>query len=124
MPQHRELVRGLLVFLVTLAELSDTKERQSPSAGSTVELGFLGSVLHVQLPQSPDSQQLTETGTFDERFNPAMHVSTRVSRFPGPSADPLWVCSFSHPLHRSTRHQYSFSKRRWQIYGRCGNVWC
>lgn len=75
MLQRRELVCRLLVFLVTLAEPSDAKERQSPSPGSTIELGFLGSVLHVELPLTSDSQQLAETNTFEEKFNPGVHVS-------------------------------------------------
>ncbi|KAH7912796.1 hypothetical protein BJ138DRAFT_1134514 [Hygrophoropsis aurantiaca] len=32
-----------------------------PLEGTTVELGFLGSVLHVELPRTMDDQQLTET---------------------------------------------------------------
>jgi hypothetical protein len=65
------------------SEPTDAKERQSPSPGSTVELGFLGSVLHVELPLSSDSQQPAETNTFDERFNPAVHVSIPHLMFPG-----------------------------------------
>lgn len=126
MSQHRELVRSLLLFSVTLTEPSDAKERQNPSLGSTVELGFLGSVLHVELPLGSDSQQLSETSTFGERFDPAVHVSTPHLTFTWTfrlTYSP-WMCSSSHPLHRSTRHQYSSLKHRWQTYGRCGNAWC
>ena len=81
-PQHRELVRRLIPVFSAVTEPLDAKERQSPSPGSTVELGFLGAVLHVELPLSDDSQQLAETGTFDERFNPTMHVSDPSLRLP------------------------------------------
>lgn len=104
---------------VILTDASDAKERQSPSPGSTVELGFLGSVLHVELPLGSDSQQPAETGTFDERFNPAVHVSTP-NYYLHLLTDPM--CSSLRPPHRWTRHQYSSSKRRWQTYGRCGNA--
>lgn len=51
------------------------KERQTPSPGLTLELGFLGSVLQVELPTSSDSQQLAETASFDQKFDPREHVS-------------------------------------------------
>ncbi|KAF9223896.1 DUF1630-domain-containing protein [Gyrodon lividus] len=47
---------------------------QGPSPGSTIELGFLGSVFHIELPLSSDSQQLAETDSFNEKFDPAMHL--------------------------------------------------
>lgn len=75
MSQHRELVCHLILMFPTFAEPMAAKERQSPLPGLVAELGFLGSVLHVELPLSADSQQLAETSKFDERFNPAVHVS-------------------------------------------------
>ena len=51
------------------------KERQTPSSGLTLELGFLGFVFHVELPTSSDSQQLAETASFAQKFDPAEHVS-------------------------------------------------
>ena len=80
MPQYRELVRHLLAMFFISFESMDAKERRNPSLGSTVELGFLGSVLHVELPVDTDSQQLAETSKFDERFNPKLHVSIPGSR--------------------------------------------
>ena len=96
------------------------QRRQSPSPGATVELGFLGSVLQVELPLTSDSQQLAETNTFDEQFNPAVHVSTPRHFYLALLTDRMG--SFSHPLDHSTRHQYSCLKRRWRTYGRCGSA--
>lgn len=123
MLQHCKLVRRLFFVFSTLAEPLDAKERQSPSPGSTVELGFLGSVLHVELPLSPDSQQLAETSTFDVRFNPSVHVGTPTSCLPAFCLTHT-PCSSSHPPDRSTHHQYTCSRHRWRICGRCGNAWC
>src|ERR1700683_5274677 len=39
-----------------------------------MELGFLGSVMHVKLPHTVDEQQLTETSSFHEKFDPSLHV--------------------------------------------------
>ncbi|KIJ12789.1 hypothetical protein PAXINDRAFT_117738 [Paxillus involutus ATCC 200175] len=68
---------------------------QSPLPGSTIELGFLGSVLHVELPLSPDSQQLTETGSFNEKFDPAMHLLASSVAFDPPPIN-LFEASLSH----------------------------
>lgn len=43
-------------------------------AGATLELGFLGSILHVEIPKSIDQQQLTETASFGEAFDPHLHI--------------------------------------------------
>lgn len=50
------------------------KWRSDPTPGTTVELGFLGSVMHVELPLTIDEQQLAETASFDETFDPTLHV--------------------------------------------------
>ncbi|KAI9568201.1 hypothetical protein HD554DRAFT_2100798 [Boletus coccyginus] len=68
---------------------------QSPSPGLTVELGFLGSVLHVELPLSSDSQQLTETNTFIERFNPVVHLLASSGPFDPPPIR-LFEASLAH----------------------------
>ncbi|KAG6374546.1 hypothetical protein JVT61DRAFT_4595 [Boletus reticuloceps] len=68
---------------------------QTPSPGSTVELGFLGSVLHVELPLTPDSQQLTETTTFEEQFNPAVHLLASSGPF-NPPPIRLFEASLAH----------------------------
>ena len=48
--------------------------RSDPTPGTTIELGFLGSVMHVELPLTIDEQQLAETASFDETFDPTLHV--------------------------------------------------
>ncbi|RDB25779.1 Protein DENND6B [Hypsizygus marmoreus] len=47
---------------------------RDPAAGETLELGFLGSVLHVELPHTIDEQQFTETSSFVEKYNPRIHI--------------------------------------------------
>ncbi|KAI6155086.1 hypothetical protein BKA82DRAFT_996737 [Pisolithus tinctorius] len=67
----------------------------SPSPGSTLELGFLGSVLHVELPTSIDSQQLVETASFGGGFDPTEHLlASSVPLYP-PSIN-LFEASLSH----------------------------
>ncbi|KIK28343.1 hypothetical protein PISMIDRAFT_614427 [Pisolithus microcarpus 441] len=66
--------------------------RQSPSSDSTLRLCFLGSVLHVELPTSIDSQQLAETTSFGREFNPTAHLLCRchsINLF-GASLSHLW----------------------------------
>lgn len=48
--------------------------RPEPTPGKTLELGFLGSVLHVEIPHSIDVQQITDTSSFNEKYNPRFHV--------------------------------------------------
>ncbi|KAF9234226.1 hypothetical protein BU15DRAFT_90060 [Melanogaster broomeanus] len=62
---------------------------------STIEIGFLGSVLHIELPVSSDSQQLAETGSFDEKFDPAMHLLASSVSFDPPPIH-LFEASLSH----------------------------
>ena len=50
------------------------KRRPDPVPGANLELGFLGSVLEVELPLTIDTQQLTGTPPFDETYNPELHV--------------------------------------------------
>lgn len=57
------------------AHLIASKRRPAPDPGTTIELGFLGSVLHVELPGSIDQQQTTDTASFHEKFDPSLHVS-------------------------------------------------
>jgi len=74
MSQHSKLVR-MKTISRSILFMCCAKERQTPSPGLTLELGFLGSVLQVELPTSPDSQQLAETASFDQKFDPTEHVS-------------------------------------------------
>jgi hypothetical protein len=62
--------KPLITKLLTHAR----KERRDPTPGETLELGFLGTVLHVEIPHSVDTQQLTETSSFNEKYNPKHHV--------------------------------------------------
>ena len=80
MSQHRELVCHLILMFPTFAEPMAAKERQSPLPGLVAELGFLGSVLHVELPLSADSQHLAETS---DSIQPSTLVSSRFV-FTGP----------------------------------------
>ncbi|KIJ67039.1 hypothetical protein HYDPIDRAFT_174305 [Hydnomerulius pinastri MD-312] len=68
---------------------------QSPSPGSNVELGFLGSVFLVELPDSFDSQQLAETGSFNEKFDPSVHLLASSVSFEPPPIH-LFEASLSH----------------------------
>ncbi|KAF8640309.1 hypothetical protein AX16_010204 [Volvariella volvacea WC 439] len=45
-----------------------------PTPGRTVELGFLGSVLHLEIPHSINEQQSTETSSFHEAYDPKRHI--------------------------------------------------
>ncbi|KAH6909220.1 hypothetical protein BKA70DRAFT_1103120 [Coprinopsis sp. MPI-PUGE-AT-0042] len=59
-------------------------ERPDPTPGSTLELGFLGSVLHVEIPHSIDAQQLAETSSFNEKYDPTMHILATSTPFHPP----------------------------------------
>lgn len=55
------------------------KIRPDPTPGETLELGFLGTVLQVEIPHSLDVQQVTETSSFNEKYDPKSHVSDLAS---------------------------------------------
>ncbi|KAK7044084.1 hypothetical protein VNI00_007800 [Paramarasmius palmivorus] len=55
-----------------------------PSPGMTLELGFLGSVLHLELPRTIDSQQLTDTSSFKEKYDPKLHILASAPPFTPP----------------------------------------
>lgn len=54
---------------------------RDPTPGETLELGFLGTVLHVEIPHSVDTQQLTETSSFNEKYNPKRHILATTTPF-------------------------------------------
>lgn len=58
-----------------MSDTRDAKNRRDPSPGYTLELGFLGSVVYVEIPHSSDAQQLTETSSFNQKYDPRIHVS-------------------------------------------------
>ncbi|OAX39509.1 DUF1630-domain-containing protein [Rhizopogon vinicolor AM-OR11-026] len=66
-----------------------------PSPGLTTELGFLGSVLHVELPMTADTQQLTETTSFCEKFDPALHLLSSIAPLDPPPIS-IFEASLSH----------------------------
>ncbi|TFK35563.1 hypothetical protein BDQ12DRAFT_687965 [Crucibulum laeve] len=47
---------------------------RDPTPGATLELGFLGSVLQVEIPHTVDEQQLTDTSSFNEKYDPRLHI--------------------------------------------------
>ncbi|KAF9532638.1 hypothetical protein CPB83DRAFT_784718 [Crepidotus variabilis] len=59
----------------------NTATWSNPDPGETIELGFLGSVLHVEIPSSVDAQQLTETSSFNEKYDPRSHILAATSPF-------------------------------------------
>lgn len=65
---------AFILPLILLFWLTNTMNRRDPSPGCTLELGFLGSVLRVEIPYSSDTQQDAET-SFNEIYDPRSHVS-------------------------------------------------
>ncbi|KXN88654.1 Protein DENND6A [Leucoagaricus sp. SymC.cos] len=52
-----------------------------PKPGETLELGFLGTVVHVEIPHTIDQFQLTETSSFNEKYDPKLHVLASCTPF-------------------------------------------
>lgn len=63
-----------LYFRVLLRRANDEKSRSDPKPGETLELGFLGMVINVEIPHTIDQFQLTETSSFNEKYDPKLHV--------------------------------------------------
>ncbi|KAF6759851.1 hypothetical protein DFP72DRAFT_806147 [Ephemerocybe angulata] len=55
-----------------------------PTPGVTLELGFLGATLHVEIPHSVDAQQLTETSSFNEKYDSRFHILATSAPFHPP----------------------------------------
>ncbi|KAF8183395.1 hypothetical protein BJ912DRAFT_1023213 [Pholiota molesta] len=55
-----------------------------PTPGKTLELGFLGTVLHVEIPHSIDVQQVTATTSFNEKYDPKSHILAMSAPFTPP----------------------------------------
>jgi hypothetical protein len=72
-----------LVSLCIKSQVLDinVRRRPPPKPAATFELAFLGTILHVELPKHVDQQQLTETSSFGEVFDPMLHVSLLLHRF-------------------------------------------
>ncbi|KIY68703.1 DUF1630-domain-containing protein [Cylindrobasidium torrendii FP15055 ss-10] len=66
-----------------------------PTPGTILELGFLGSVLQVEIPQTIDHQQLTETSAFREKYNPQRHILAAASPL-FPPVIHLFEAALSH----------------------------
>ncbi|KAI0041192.1 DUF1630-domain-containing protein [Auriscalpium vulgare] len=58
----------------------------APAAGLTIELGFVGSVLHVELPQNVDEQQLSSTAHLHAQTDQDWHI---LACAPPPVPPPL-----------------------------------
>lgn len=50
------------------------KKRSDPTLGTTLELGFLGTVIHVDLPTHPDARQSVPTMTRRSQGEPDIRV--------------------------------------------------
>ncbi|TFK27824.1 DUF1630-domain-containing protein [Coprinopsis marcescibilis] len=55
-----------------------------PTPGTTLELGFLGSAIHVEIPHSIDTQQLAATSSFNEKYDPRLHILASAAPFQPP----------------------------------------
>ncbi|KAG7089935.1 hypothetical protein E1B28_011565 [Marasmius oreades] len=66
-----------------------------PIPGAVLELGFLGSVLHSELPPSHDSQQHTDTSSFGQKYDPKLHILASTPPFVPPPLS-LFEASLSH----------------------------
>ncbi|PFH46772.1 hypothetical protein AMATHDRAFT_69093 [Amanita thiersii Skay4041] len=47
---------------------------RDPTPGQTIEIGFLGTVFQLEIPKAIDEQQLTETSSFNEAYDPRTHI--------------------------------------------------
>ncbi|KAL5526712.1 hypothetical protein ACEPAF_8437 [Sanghuangporus sanghuang] len=66
-----------------------------PESGKTLELGFLGSVLTVELPSSVDQQQSVEMSAFRDKFDPQVHLLASIAPLTPPPLR-LFAASISH----------------------------
>ncbi|KAH9064018.1 hypothetical protein EDB87DRAFT_1786195 [Lactarius vividus] len=68
----------------------------SPTPGTTIELGFLGSVLHVELPGDVDEQQLGTSEQPQPRIDQDWHLLAGSPPLAAPSAIHIFEASLSH----------------------------
>lgn len=68
----------------------------SPAPGTTIELGFVGSVFHVELPGDADEQQLGTSGQPQTRMDQDLHLLAGCPPFAAPSAIHIFEASLSH----------------------------
>ncbi|KAH9047385.1 hypothetical protein EDB84DRAFT_484060 [Lactarius hengduanensis] len=68
----------------------------SPTPGTTIELGFLGSVLHVELPGDVDEQQLGTSEQPQPRIDQDWHLLACSPPLAAPSAIHIFEASLSH----------------------------
>ncbi|KAL5503993.1 hypothetical protein ACEPAH_8066 [Sanghuangporus vaninii] len=66
-----------------------------PESGKTLELGFLGSVLTVELPSSVDQQQSVEMSAFRDKFDSQVHLLASIAPLTPPPLR-LFAASISH----------------------------
>ncbi|KAH9972202.1 hypothetical protein BGW80DRAFT_1227904 [Lactifluus volemus] len=67
-----------------------------PVPGTTVELGFIGSVLHVELPRDMDEQQLGNVNHLDVQLEHDWHLLACSPPFPPPSMVHIFGASLKH----------------------------
>ncbi|KAE9409613.1 hypothetical protein BT96DRAFT_984670 [Gymnopus androsaceus JB14] len=87
---------GMIYFLDhDLTDAHSSKKRPDPTPGTMLEIGFLGTVLQVEIPHSgDDAQQLSRT-MLKEQFNPKLHILASAPPF-NPPPILLFEASLSH----------------------------
>ncbi|KAG8965627.1 hypothetical protein FRC00_010180 [Tulasnella sp. 408] len=64
----------------------NAKQRPDPTPGKALELGFLGSVMQVEIPRSENEHQSIATSSFGEKFNMKIHI---LASLPPPLPSPV-----------------------------------
>ncbi|TDL25769.1 DUF1630-domain-containing protein, partial [Rickenella mellea] len=89
------LSHGAPMLEAACHNIASWSQRSEPCPGSTLELGFLGTVLNVELPDAANDQQLTEISLFQEKNGQDRHILASTA----PSSPPplrLFAASLSH----------------------------
>ncbi|KAJ6608667.1 hypothetical protein B0H10DRAFT_1815325 [Mycena sp. CBHHK59/15] len=81
---------GLPMLEAACHNIATWCQRWDPMPGTTIELGFLGTVLNVELPHSPEQQQLA-----DKAYDPRQHILASSSAFTPPPL-LLFEAALSH----------------------------
>ena len=121
MPQYCDLVWFSVEFCPT-HRANHAKDRPAPKPGETLELGFLGTVIHVEIPHTIDQFQLTETSSFNEKYDPNLHVRSPPSPF---LARNFWYCllRFWLLVHLFTLRHCFYLRHAYRTSGQFGNAW-
>ncbi|KAG8934040.1 guanine nucleotide-binding protein subunit beta 1 [Tulasnella sp. 417] len=70
----------------TNTHVMNAKQRPDPTPGKALELGFLGSVMQVEIPRSENEHQSIATSSFGEKFNLKIHI---LASLPPPLPSPV-----------------------------------